>query len=99
MPKGSARGVSRWFLTVDWCNKGERGIFCDTDGNPFSKETQHTQEEMIEVLGPFFIILDPQSVELTPDDIKGYCQFRPLEEYSGQYGYAVKQSATEAKYG
>ncbi len=82
--------MKRWFLTVDWCSKGNRGIFCNANGNSFSKERQHTEDEMWEILDAFSLILAPQSVELTEAEVKTYNQYHPLAEYSHQYGIACK---------
>ncbi len=82
--------MKRWFLTVDWCNKGRRGIFASLDGSAFSKETQHTEDEMWDILDAFSMILNPQSIELTEDELKEYHQFYPLAEYSDQYGVVCK---------
>lgn len=81
----------RWFLTVDWCNQNKRGIFCNKEGNSFSQTTQHTEDEMGEILGPFDLILNPQSVELLEEDLKLYNKWTPLAEYSYQYGIARKE--------
>ncbi len=83
--------MKRWFLTVDWCNKGTRGIFADNNGNPFSKERQHTEDEMWDILGAFSFILAPESIELSEDKLKEYHIFYPLAEYSNQYGIVLKQ--------
>lgn len=80
----------RWFLTVDWCGKGKRGIFCNANGNSFSKETQHTEAEMWEILGAFAMILNPESIELSEEELREYHLYHPLGEYSNQYGYAYK---------
>jgi hypothetical protein len=82
--------MKRWFVTVDWCNKGKRGVFCNTQGQSFSKETQHTEDEMWEILDAFSMILSPQSIELSLDELKEYHLFTPLAEYSNQYGIACK---------
>jgi hypothetical protein len=94
MSKGEK--VKRWFLTVDWCNKGNRGIFCRKNGNSFSKEVQHTEDEMWEILNAFAIILDPQSIELSEEQLKEYHKFYPLAEYSNEYGIACKEKLTNA---
>jgi hypothetical protein len=83
--------VKRWFLTVDWCNNGKRGIFANKNGNPFSKETQHSEEEMWDILDAFAMILNPQSIELNENELKEYHKFYPLAEYSGQYGIVSKE--------
>jgi hypothetical protein len=85
--------MKRYFLTVDWCNKGNRGIFCTADGNCFSKEVQHTEDEMWEILGAFDLILAPQSIEMSEDELKEYRSYTPLAEYSHQYGIATKKLA------
>jgi len=83
--------VKRWFLAVDWCGKGRQGIFCDINGNASGKETQHTEDEIWEILGTFTLILNPQSIELSKDELKEYHKFYPLAEYSTQYGIACKE--------
>jgi len=84
--------MERYFLTVDWCGKGNRGIFCNANGNSFSKETQHTKDEMWEILGAFSMILNPKSELFSEDEVAKHNQFYPLAEYSNQYGVArVKQ--------
>ena len=81
---------SRYFLTVDWCKKGNRGIFCDGQGKPFSLYRQHTQEEMDSILGPFWMVLDPQSVRFTEEEAAAHNRWYPLAEYSNAFGYAVQ---------
>ena len=51
---------------------------------------------MWEILGPFDLILSPQSLELSEEELKAYHLFAPLAEYSNQYGIASK-SKVEAK--
>ena len=48
--------MKRWFLTVDWCNQGKRGIFCNlANGNAFSKDdAPHTEDEVWEINNPNF---------------------------------------------
>ena len=84
--------MKRWFLTVDWCNKGKRGIFCTLNGGSFGKDIQHTEDEMADILGAFWIILNPQSIELDEAGLKEYHRFIPLAEYSNQYGIALKEA-------
>ena len=84
------RKSKQWFLTVDWCSRGSRGVFCDTEGYAFSKNTQHTEDEMREILDVFFIVLSPKSIELSEDELMEYSQFIPLAEYSRRFGVAVK---------
>jgi hypothetical protein len=79
-----------WLLTVDWCKKGKRGIFTDRQGKGYWKDDgPHTHEEMYEILGPFFLILNPQSLPFTEEDMAQDREWHPLAEYSGQYGYAT----------
>jgi len=82
----------RYFLTVEWCKDGKRGVFCSTNSNPFSKETQHSVEEMSEILGCFEIILSPKSEPFSIEELKEFNQFKPLAEYTNQYGIAFKKS-------
>lgn len=81
-----------YFMTVEWCSDGYRGIFCHRDGIPSRKDGEpHTQEEMDTILGPFTIILDPRSEPFTEEEIAEYTYFRPLAEYSNQYGIALRE--------
>jgi len=80
----------RHFLTVDWCNKGKRGIFCSKDGKAFSQDHSFTEDEAWEILGPFDLILSPESLELTEEQLKEYNKWCPLAEYTHQYGIAIK---------
>ena len=82
--------MKRWFLTVDWCDKGKRGIFANKNGNSFSQERQHTEDEMWKILAAFAMILNPQSLELSEEELKDYHKFYPLAEYSNQYGIVCK---------
>lgn len=82
----------KYFITVDWCDKGKRGIFCNREGTGFSKETQHTEKEMIEILGPFFLVLNPKSELLTEYELKKFTKWIPLAEYKKQYGIALPGS-------
>lgn len=82
--------MKRWFLTVDWCNQGKRGIFARRDGSSFSQGKKHTEDEMWNILDAFSMILDPKSVELSEDELKEYHRFTPLAEYSHQYGIVRK---------
>ena len=81
----------RFFITVDWCNSGNRGIFCDDTGLPFSKEISHTQDEMLDILGPFWMILNPKSEQFSEEEIKEFNIFRPLAEYTNKYGIAIRR--------
>jgi len=82
---------TRYFLTIDWCNTGRRGIFCNKDGSAFPKDgSPHTENEMWKILQPFDLVLNPQSIELTETELKKYNCFVPLAEFSDQYGIALK---------
>jgi hypothetical protein len=80
-----------FILTVDWCNEGKRGIFCSNTGQAFLKETQHTEDNFWEILDCFSVILNPQSTEMTKEEIKQYKQWIPLTEFSNQYGIALQK--------
>jgi hypothetical protein len=79
---------SAYFLTVDWCKQGNRGVFCSGDGSAFRSEEEHTMAEMQAILGPFWLVLNPQSQLFTENELAAYNQYRPLDEYSGAYGIA-----------
>ncbi len=81
--------VKHYFITVDWCNKGKRGIFCNKKGTGFWKSREHTWEEILEVLGPFAVILNPKSEPFTEEEFKKQRRWIPLAEYKHQYGIAV----------
>lgn len=79
----------RWIMTIDWCNKDRRGVFCDAHGNAFVQDKEHTADEMAEILGLFWMILNPKSELMTADELQKYTEWYPLEEYSDKYGYAI----------
>ena len=82
--------TSRYFLTVDWCGKGNRGIFCNQDGQAFSKDEEaHSEDEMCDILGPFWMVLSPESRLLSEGEVAEHQNWFPLEEYSGVYGFAT----------
>lgn len=68
-------------------------MVCSADGKPFSKQIPHTQEEIIEILGLFWLILKSKSEPFTQEELKEF-KYIALQEYSNQYGIAVK---TEVK--
>ena len=82
----------RYFITVDWCNKGQRGIFCSQKGETISKEQPHSQDELNKYLDLFYIILNPKSESFTEEEVKMYNNFRPLAEYKGMFGIALKEN-------
>lgn len=80
----------RFFLTVDWCSQGNRGIFCNKDGSSFSKDTEHTIDDFRDILDCFYMVLSPQSIEFDEEELKEYHRWRPLAEFSNEYGIARK---------
>lgn len=81
-----------WFLTVDWCNQGKRGIFCSKTGKAFSRVVQPLgEDEAHTILGPFALILAPRWELLTPAQVAQHNQWRPLGEFRGEYGYACQE--------
>ena len=88
-------GDIRYFLTVDWCKRGRRGIFCDYEGSSQPQGEKHTHEQIRKILGPFWMILSPESIPLNEEDLSEYTQWYPLEEYSGAWGIAEKEKGVE----
>ena len=80
----------KYFLTVDRCNQGRRGLFTDRQGHGFIKDTPHTDEEMHDILDLFYIVLNPKSEPFTENDLKKFNKWIPLAEYKREYGIAVK---------
>lgn len=81
-----------YFLTVEWCDNGRRGVFCSETGVAYRKDNEpHTDAEMMEILGLFWVILDPRSEEISRVELEeSYTRFIPLAEYSNRWGIAVK---------
>lgn len=83
-----------YFLTVDWCNVGNRGIFTDRSGHCFRKDgSPHTEQEMQDILGPFYLVLVPQSLPMTDEELRQFNRFVALAEYSDKYGIAITARA------
>lgn len=81
---------SAYFLTVDWCKKERRGIFCDNGGKCFRREDEgHTELEMQEILGPFWLILSPKSELFSEEEIAEFVWWTPLAEYCNGFGIAT----------
>jgi hypothetical protein len=81
-----------YFITVEWCSDGHRGIFCSRGGACFRQDGEpHTQEEMDRCLGPFTLILNPKSEPFTEEEVAEFTLFRPLAEYKNQYGIALRE--------
>ena len=78
----------KYFLTVQRCSRGPRGILCDNHAAGYWKESQHTFEEMVELLGAFTIIFDPKSELFTEKDLKKTRTWHPLAEFKHQLGIA-----------
>jgi len=90
--------IERFFVTVDWCNKGNRGVFASKKGNAFGKdEGPHTAREMEEILDCFHVILNPKSEPFTEDEIATYRRFVPLAEYTNEYGVVFKNVNTPGR--
>ena len=53
-------------------------------------QTKHTDSEIWDILDTFYLVLSPQSIELSEGEVKEYRRFCPLAEYSYQYGIACK---------
>ncbi len=87
-----------YFLTVERCNDGCRGVFCNKHGSSFRQEDRpHTQDEMYDVLGVFSIVLAPESLPLTEEELSKFTYFRPLAEYTNEYGVALEESDVPLK--
>jgi len=82
---------TRHFITVDWCSKGNRGIFCDRDGKAWSQNKPYTEKEMDKILGLLSLILVPKSVEFTREQVAEYVIYRPMEEFQNFFGVAIKE--------
>jgi len=85
--------IKHYFITVDWCNKGKRGIFSNRAGTGYWQEQPHTYEEMYEILGHFAIILNPKSEPFTEEELKETRKWIPLAEYKDQFGIAVLEKS------
>jgi len=80
-----------YFLTVDRCGKGSRGVFCSKEGTCFRRDDRpHTEDEMWEILDAFALVLNPQSEPFTESQVKEFSKFTSFGEYSHQYGVALK---------
>lgn len=84
-----------FYITVEKCNQGKRGIFCRSDGTAFFKPTIHSEDEMWEVLCPFDLILAPKSEPYTEEELKQFNVFIPLAEYSNVYGIAATKGGED----
>lgn len=84
---------AHWFLTVDWCNQGKRGVFCDRKGGAFSHpDAPLGLDEAEKILGPFALILAPKWLPLTEAELAQHKAWYPLAEFSNEYGYAVAEA-------
>lgn len=87
--------IKRWFIFVEYCKNGHRGIFCSRHGEVCVQDEEHTPDEMAEMVGMFWLILDPTSVALTEKELAEYTLFVPLAEYTNVWGIGFKK--TEAQ--
>jgi len=85
----------RWALTVDWCSKGLRGLFCSRKGEAFFQDTPHTEQQFWEILDAFALVLDPKSVEMTAEEVRELTLWIPLGEFREMFGYAVSKKQKE----
>jgi len=82
----------KYFLTVQWCKSGPRGVLCDRDGIGYWRRRRpHTEEEMNKKLGHFWVILDPKSEPYTFDMFKKLNKWKPLAEYRNEIGIAYAE--------
>jgi len=80
---------TKFVLMVKWCNVGPYGVFCDNQGQAhWEPDRPQTMAEMCEILGPFWLILNPVSRELSEADLEAYHNWIPLAEYSHVWGIA-----------
>ena len=82
-----------YFLTVDRYGKGRRGIFCSRTGGAYGKDgSPHTDDEMREILGDFYLVLSPLSIPFSEEELEKYHMFVfvPLAEYSNVFGVAYQ---------
>ena len=78
-----------YFLTVVR-DVDARGVFCRKNGASFRKNDKpHTEVEMQDILGLFWIILAPESRPLAFEELSKFTYWRPLAEYSGEFGIAL----------
>ena len=91
--------MKRYFLTVDWCNQGKRGIFASIKGDAFSQEEPFDEDRIWEILDCFSLVLNPESIELSEEELKAYTKWYPLGEFSNQYGYVLKKSQSQTQEG
>jgi len=85
-----------YFLTVDRCRQGKRGIFSNRGGIGYFKEgAPHTEDEIWKILGAFDLILDPKSLPFTEEELAKYTRWFPLAEYSDEYGYVLRKEQLE----
>lgn len=80
---------TRYFLTVSWCDNDWRGPFVNREGTGYSSEEPHTEDEMREILGPFWLVLNPLSEPFTEEELAKHTVFYPLAEYKHEFGIAT----------
>ena len=90
---------TKYFITVEWCGNSFRGVFCNKAGMGIAKDGKsHTAEEINKALGPFALILSPQSEEMSEADLAQYTYWVPLAEYSHEWGIALTEEDYEARW-
>jgi len=87
--------LKRWFITVDYCKEGHRGIFCSRDGSTPVQDHEHTYEELWEALDCFYLILDPKSEAFTEKEAHEYHLWTPLPEYMNVWGILRKEETND----
>ncbi len=78
-----------WFLTVDWCRQGKRGLFTDSQGKGYWLTRPHTEDEMFALLGVFDLILSPTSLPFTIENLRVIDLWESLSEYKHHFGIAI----------
>lgn len=88
----------RYFVTLE-PNRYGRGIFTNREGIGFSRseaEGPHSEAEMFDILGLFYLVLAPRSELFTEEEVKEHRWFQTLAEYSYQYGLVLKEKPCTA---
>lgn len=87
-----------WILTIEYCGNGRRGILLSRSGGIDIKPEQHTEDEIADHLGMFWLILAPKSIQMKVSEIKKYNRFIPLAEYSHIWGIGLTAEQVEAHF-
>ncbi len=70
---------------------------CNYRDKVLSWTAANTEEEMYDILGIFSIVLTPESLPLTEEELSKFTYFRPLAEYTNEYGIALEESDVPLK--